>query len=85
MIVRRSPGACRRDVRSIRWWAASSSSEFLRQAHVIVDAWKNSAKTRYGEFAGKNHFTVVDALTDASSAMTMRVVELARQVAAMKI
>ena len=26
MIARRSPGACRRDVRSIRWWAASSSS-----------------------------------------------------------
>jgi arylformamidase len=61
------------------------SAEFLRQAQIIVDAWKNSAKTRHEEFAGKNHFTVVDALTDASSTMTKRVVEMARQVAAMKI
>ncbi len=85
MIARRFPGACRPDVRSIQWWAASSSSEFLRQAHVIVDTWKNAAKMRHEEIPGKNHFTVVDALTDANSAMTKRVVDMARQVAAMKI
>ena len=61
------------------------SAEFLRQSHAIVDAWKSATKTRYEEFAGKNHFTVVDAVTDASSAMTKRVVEMARHVAAMKI
>jgi arylformamidase len=61
------------------------SAEFLRQARVIVDAWKDAAKMRHGELAGKNHFTVVDPLTDANSAMTKRVVEMARQVAAVKI
>jgi arylformamidase len=61
------------------------SNEFLRQARVIVDAWKNAAKVRHEEFPGKNHFTVVDALADTSSAMTKRVVEMARQVAAMKL
>jgi arylformamidase len=61
------------------------SAEFLRQSHVIVDAWKSAAKTRYEEIAGKNHFTIVDALTDAGSAMTKRVVEMTRQVAAMSL
>jgi arylformamidase len=58
------------------------SAEFLRQSRIIVDGWKAAAKTRYEEVAGSNHFTVVDALTDANSAMTARVVELSRQVQA---
>lgn len=61
---------------------ALESSEFLRQSQVIADAWKDVAKTRYEAIAGTNHFTVVDPLTAATSAMTRRVVELARQVAA---
>ena len=55
------------------------SSEFLRQSRIIADGWKGTAQTRYAEIAGANHFTVLDPLTDANSAMTMRVVELARQ------
>ena len=59
------------------------SSEFLRQSKTIVEAWKGAAQTRYTEIAGANHFTVLDPLTDAASAMTQRVVELARAVNAM--
>ncbi len=61
---------------------ALESSEFLRQSRLIADAWKNVAKTRYEALAGTNHYTVVDPLTDANSAMTKRIVELAHQVAA---
>jgi len=62
------------------------SSEFLRQSRIIADGWgKQGVKTRYGEIAGTNHFTVVDPLSHADSAMTARVVELAKQVAAMKL
>lgn len=61
------------------------SAEFLRQSRVITEAWKTAAKTRYEEIAGKNHFTAVDALTDANSAMTGRVAELAKQVEAMAL
>jgi len=38
--------------------------------------------TRYEAVAGRNHFTVIDPLGDANSAMTKRVVELARKVQA---
>ena len=62
------------------------SSEFLRQSHAIVDAWRQgTALTRYEEIANANHFTVVDPLADPNSAMTRRVVELARQVNAMAL
>jgi arylformamidase len=61
------------------------SSEFLRQSRTVVDAWRQAkAQTRYEEIAGTNHFTVVDPLADGKSAMTKRIVELARQVAAVK-
>jgi len=62
---------------------ALESNEFLRQSRLIADDWRAcGVATRYEEIAGKNHFTVIDALTDANSAMTERVVELARQVSA---
>ena len=53
------------------------SSEFLRQSRLITEAWQNSAKMRYGEIAGMNHFTVVDPLADPQSAMTARAAEMA--------
>ena len=57
----------------------AESSEFLRQSKVIADAWrKGGAKTRYQAIAGMNHFTVIDALTDANSKMVGRVNELCR-------
>lgn len=59
------------------------SSEFLRQSKTIVDAWRaRGVETRYQEIAGANHFTVLDPLADAQSAMTMRVVKLAKTVSA---
>jgi len=65
---------------------ALESSEFLRQSRTIAEAWRQGmAQTRYEEIADANHFTVVDPLTEPGSAMTMRVVELAKQVAAIKI
>jgi arylformamidase len=55
------------------------SSEFLRQSKTIAEVWQGSAQTRYEEIAGANHFTVLDPLTKSDSAMTRRVVELAKQ------
>jgi arylformamidase len=55
------------------------SSEFLRQSKTIAEVWQGTAQTRYDEIAGANHFDVLDPLTDAGSAMTRRVVELAKQ------
>jgi arylformamidase len=56
------------------------SGEFKRQSRLITDTWRGVAQTRYQEFAGTNHFTVVDLLADPQSAMTARVAELAKQV-----
>lgn len=61
------------------------SSEFLRQSKAIADAWQGKAATRYEEIAGANHFTAIDPLSDGDSAMTKRIVELARNVAAMPL
>lgn len=62
------------------------SAEFLRQSKIIADGWRqNGAQTRYEEIGGANHFTVLDPLTDPDSAMTKRVVELAKQTQAMRL
>jgi arylformamidase len=54
------------------------SPEFLRQSRVIADAWgKAGVATRYAAIAGQNHFTVIEALRDPTSAMVERLVELA--------
>jgi arylformamidase len=54
------------------------SSEFKRQSRTLAQAWGQAGgETRFGEIAGTNHFTVIDALADPESAMTQRVVELA--------
>lgn len=61
---------------------AEESSEFLRQSQLIAEAWRQgNALTRYEALPG-NHFTVLDPLADPASAMTARVVELARAVQA---
>jgi len=61
---------------------ARESDEFRRQSKAIVDAWQGTARVRYEEIAGANHFTVCDPLTDPQSAMVARAVELARSVKA---
>ena len=59
---------------------ADESSEFLRQSRIVAEAWRQGmATTRYEALPG-NHFTVIDPLSDPASAMTARVVELARAV-----
>ena len=58
------------------------SNEFLRQSRLITQAWQNSAKTRYEEVAGMNHFTVIDPLADPQSAMVARAAELALAIGA---
>jgi len=49
------------------------SSEFRRQSRALAQKWG----ARYEEIAGANHFTVLDPLTDPSSAMVARVAEIA--------
>ena len=54
------------------------SIEFKRQSSTVAQAWRQgSVKTRYEELAGKNHFTVIEALADPQSAMVGRLAELA--------
>jgi len=65
---------------------ARESSEFLRQSQIITDGWRaRGVATCYEEIAGANHFTVVDPLSDANSAMTQRVADLAKRVHAMAV
>ena len=56
------------------------SSEFLRHSRIITDGWREKGvETRYEAFPGMNHFTICDPMTDPNSAMTKRLVELARR------
>jgi arylformamidase len=56
------------------------SSEFLRHSKIVSDDWRErGAITRYEAIAGKNHFDVCDPLLDPDSAMTKRMVELAKR------
>ena len=58
------------------------SSEFKRQSQTVAQTWEQAgAQTRYEELAGTNHFTVIDPLADPDSAMTARVVTLAKRIA----
>ena len=57
---------------------ALESAEFLRQSRIIAEAWgKAGVATRYEAVPQTNHFTVLDALTDAGSAMVSRLAALA--------
>jgi arylformamidase len=56
------------------------SSEFLRQSKIVADGWREKGvETRYEAIPGMNHFTVCDAMTDPNSAMTKRLVTLAKR------
>jgi arylformamidase len=56
---------------------ALESPEFLRQSRIIADGWgKAGVVTRYEAVPQTNHFTVLDALTDAGSTMVKRLVTL---------
>ena len=56
----------------------AESDEYLKQSRRIVDVWGlEGVKTRYGEIAGANHFTVLAGLADPDDAMSRRLAELA--------
>ena len=56
---------------------ALESAEFLRQSRIIAEAWGQAGvATRYQAVPQTNHFTVLDALTDAGSTMVKRLVTL---------
>lgn len=60
---------------------SAESGQFRWQSRVIADGWREGkAQTRYEEIPGANHFTVIDPLADANSAMTARLAELAKAV-----
>jgi arylformamidase len=60
---------------------AEESAEYLRQSRTLVERWgAEGVITRYEAVAGANHFTVISAMSDPASAMTRRLVELARGV-----
>jgi len=59
---------------------ARESNEFLRQSRLMADVWgKAGVATRYEEISEANHFTVLDPLTDANSAMVERLLALMPQ------
>ncbi len=63
----------------MRWRAGSNrASSNARAEPSPRRGGKAASQTRYEEIPGTNHFTVIDALADPQSAMTARVVELAR-------
>lgn len=59
---------------------ADESAEFLRQSRMMADHWAaNGVETRYEALEGLNHFTVLDPLFDAKSAMVQRIAGLAKE------
>ena len=52
---------------------------FKQQSRRMVQTWKTQAQTRYAESPG-NHFTVIDAFSDPSSAVVGRIAELAKSI-----
>jgi len=57
---------------------AAESAEFIRQSRDMARRWADQgAQTRFEALDGLDHFTVLDPLFDADSAMVRRVVELA--------
>lgn len=59
---------------------ALESSEFLRQSQAITQTWSaRGVTTRYDSIADKNHFTIVDGLTNPNHAMITRLATLCRR------
>lgn len=55
------------------------SPEFLRQSRMMADLWgSKGVQTRYEALPGLDHFTVLDPLFDAESALVGRIVGLAK-------
>lgn len=62
------------------WVGGEESAEFLRQSISLIAAWKGGGlDAHYAEAENANHFSVINALIDPLSAMTLRLVELAER------
>lgn len=60
------------------WVGGDESAEFIRHSDTIAACWSGAgAPTNAVRVPHKNHFTVIDQLTDANSDMTRMVAELA--------
>ena len=60
------------------WVGGEESGEFIRQSRDMAARWAGQgATTRFEAVAGANHFTVLDPLADADSALVRRIAELA--------
>jgi arylformamidase len=54
------------------------SAEYFRQSKSLVEAWgKAGLSTRFAAIPGANHFTVIAPLADPTSAITLRLKQLA--------
>ena len=73
------PAAARAAVRRGRAARTNRASSCARAARSRTTWGKAGVATRYEEFAGANHFTVIDPLADPQSAMVARLAELARR------
>ena len=57
----------------------AESPEFIRQSRDMAERWgRAGAETRFEALPGLDHFTVLDPLFDAESAIVQRIVDLAR-------
>ena len=57
----------------------AESAEYHRQSRTIADVWGEAGvATRYGAVPSANHFTAIAPMADPTSAMTLRLKELAR-------
>jgi arylformamidase len=69
----------RRDRTLVAAVGGDETPEFHRQSRAMTERWASAGiATEYLSIAGANHFTVVDQLTRADSALFQRIVELAR-------
>jgi len=60
------------------WAGGDESPEFLRQSDTIAACWSGGgALTSSVKVSNKNHFTVINELTDANSNMTRAIINLA--------
>ncbi|MCA3565695.1 MAG: alpha/beta fold hydrolase [Methylocystis sp.] len=62
------------------WVGGEESAEYLRQSATIAAVWAaNGNDTGWLALPGKDHFTVLDALPDPGSAMTLRLKTMAKR------
>lgn len=56
----------------------NESAEYFRQSRTIVETWGRRIAARFGTVPEANHFTAIAPLADPTSAMVLRLKELAR-------